>query len=137
MSESELEQLIKDWYQGLGAEGEELRLAPTADCPPLTRLWRHVAEGHPLEEYADHVAECGRCRRVCEIIKREHARAAIAPPAAGRRAFRPMYAAGGLLAAAACIALLVISWPQPSFDTKIAAFLDEACAIPMSPVPSA
>ena len=42
----------------------------------------------------------------------------------GRRPPRPVYAAAGLLAAAACIALLVIPWsgPAPTFDAEVGAF---------------
>ncbi len=127
MTNADLEQLIADWYRRLGPEAEQPP-ARTADCPPLTRLWRQVAQGHPLDEYQDHVGQCDRCRRLSEIIARESHRppAAVGQPA--RRPFRRVYAAAGVLAAAACVALLVIPWPEqpPSFEGPVAAFFKQA-----------
>jgi len=130
MTETDLEQLIANWYQRHGVEDERRLPAATADCPPLTRLWRHVAEGHPLDEYQDHVGQCDRCRRLCAIIEREREATAAAER---KRPLVRIYAGGGLLAAAASIALLVVSWPQPSFDAEVAAFMYQAYEI-TSPV---
>lgn len=131
MTQADLEQLIKDWYLSHGGEKGELRLTATDNCPPLTRLWRYVAEDYPLEEYEEHVAQCERCRRLCEIMRREHTRApAIASPVIRFR--RGIYTAGGVLAAAACIALIIFNWPQPSFEPegRVFAFAEHAFSSP-------
>ena len=133
MSETDLEQLIADWYRRLGSDEAPLGLTPTAECPPLTLLWRHVAEGQSLEQHEHHVGQCERCRRLCEIIEREHERTSVPVALAARRTLRRVYAAGGLLAAAACLALIFVGWPQPSFDAEVAAFFEQAGGL-VSPV---
>ncbi len=130
MTESDLEQLIAEWYQRPGPEQQ--RLTSSSDCPPLTRLWSHVADGQPLDEYEGHVEGCERCIRLREIMEHEHDQATIAAGAGGQgapflakrgvadrhrergpgRSYRPIYAAASLLAAA-CITLLVIPRPAP------------------------
>jgi len=131
MSEGDrVENLIKEWYwQGL-PEGEGV---PTPDCPPLTRLWRHLAEGHPLDEYAEHVGQCNWCQRVGEIILRECSRdratasiesepAAPVPHVRPRKpktttvlAGRPKSAVlkiGGLAVAACVLIGFLVFWPD-------------------------
>ena len=143
MSEKDLEKLIADWWPRLGAESGKALPGPTQECPPLTRLWRHLAQGEPLAEYEDHVGQCDRCRRLSEIIEQSVAPvssrcpgdAAGAPSVSGagdgfvpsrhRGLRRSVYAAAGLLAAA-CITLVFVSWPQPSFEPVIAEFMDQA-----------
>ena len=68
MSEDELDKLIRDWYHRKFQE-DQYQIA--ADCPPLTALWRHVAEDASLAEYTEHVSQCPRCQRLLELIRRE------------------------------------------------------------------
>ncbi len=135
MSERDLERLIDEWYRRDSLEADESRLLPSGDCPPLTRLWQHHAEGRPLDEYEGHVERCHRCRRVSEIIERERKRLAVPAGARDRSAAstaargpgrRWLYVAGPTLAAAACLALFFVSWPQPNFDPQVAAFAERA-----------
>lgn len=120
MTDTQLEQLIREWYrQGL-SDTEEGQLTASEACPPLTLLWRHVAEHRPLGEYDDHVADCDRCRRLTAIIEKERSRLEAMPAAAVAAGRRTLSRVGGLLALAACVAFVVVSWPQASFDGRIA-----------------
>jgi hypothetical protein len=130
MTERDLERMIGDWYRRDSARGEELRALPSADCPPLTRLWQHHAEGRPLDEHEHHVERCDRCRRLRQIIERQHApsttttvTSATALPGRSRAW---LFVAGPTLAAAACLALFVVSWSQPDLDANVAVFAERA-----------
>ena len=118
MSDAELERLIKDWYRQADSRDPP---APSRQCLPITRLWRHVTMGDGLGGGEEHVEHCDRCRRLCEIIEREHAGQVHAVPFASRRR-RMVYAVSGLTALAACLALVVFSWPRPSFESEVALF---------------
>lgn len=119
MTEVDLERLIKAWYERQSPKGEMPSTMPNPDCPPLALLWRHYAEGQALDEYEEHVGECGRCRRICEIIERERSRE-VTPLERRPWTVRRVAAVGAALAAAACIALVFVSWPGRSPDAKIA-----------------
>ena len=110
-------------------EGGEAPILATPKCPPLTRLWQHHAEGVALGEYEDHVEQCDRCRRISDIILRERFRTGTPSITKTGDAVRPLktrrlVAVAGLLAAAACIAILVLSWTQPNVETQVVAFAD-------------
>lgn len=125
MSDAELERLIKDWYRQ--AESRDPP-APSRQCLPITRLWRHVTMGDGLGGNEEHVASCDRCRRLCEIIEREHIISVLADSSAGRPR-RMVYAVSGLTALAAWLALAVFSWPRPSFDAEVALFCQAVYSI--------
>ncbi len=127
MTEPDLERLIGEWYQRDSLGGAELRLTPSADCPPLTRLWQHHAEEQPLGEYEEHVERCDRCRRLGGMMVRERGRSVVAVGARGRGR-RWQYVAGPALAAAACVAFLFVGWPQRDLAADVAAFAERAYA---------
>ncbi len=116
MSDEKLDALLRSWGEADFADDVG------RDCPPLSVLWYHEADGRDLGDQADHVAGCGRCARRRGLIRAELARAKV--PRVLRMPVRsPVRWGGGALALAASIALAFVLWPQaeqPSLEDQIA-----------------
>ncbi len=113
--EPNMDDLLKKWAAAERA-GELGK-----DCPELSVLFYHVTEGRHLDEHADHVAACPRCRKRLDLIRRELARLR-GLRVLGVQVRRPVRWAAGFLALAASIALVFALWPEPSYEAPVAVF---------------
>lgn len=115
MSEPNIDHLLKEWDEAERA-GEIGK-----DCPDLSVLLSHVTEGRDLAEHHSHVTDCPRCQKRLDLIHGELAQAGRLR-VLGVPVRRSMAWAGGALALAASIALVVVLLPEPTIDAQVAVF---------------
>ena len=121
MDEARLDDLIRKLHNLPLDEPE------TKDCPPFAQLWACVSSGRSLGPAERHVEQCPRCRRLLDIMRRELA--AVEAEAVAARPIRFPRRAAAVLAATACIAIVVVvGWPTGPSQHHMFAMVSTHCA---------